>query len=25
MPRYSNRIKLYEGKEPLFHKYGIEE
>jgi ribonuclease E len=25
MPRYSSRIKLYEGKEPLFHKYGIEE
>jgi ribonuclease E len=25
MPRYSNRIKLYEGKEPLFHNYGIEE
>jgi ribonuclease E len=25
MPRYANRIKLYEGKEPLFHKYGIEE
>ena len=25
MPRYADRIKLYEGKEPLFHKYGIEE
>jgi ribonuclease E len=25
MPRYSNRIKLYDGKEPLFHKSGIEE
>ncbi|HTU17240.1 MAG TPA: Rne/Rng family ribonuclease [Gemmataceae bacterium] len=25
MPRYAARIKLYEGKEPLFHKYGIEE
>src|SRR5262249_62433919 len=25
MPRYSNRIKLYEGPEPLFHKYGIED
>jgi ribonuclease E len=25
MPRYANRIKLYEGKEPLFHKSGIEE
>jgi ribonuclease E len=25
MPRYASRIKLYDGKEPLFHKYGIEE
>jgi ribonuclease E len=25
MPRYAARIKLYDGKEPLFHKYGIEE
>jgi ribonuclease E len=25
MPRYASRIKLYEGKEPLFHKNGIEE
>jgi ribonuclease E len=25
MPRFANRIKLYEGKEPLFHNYGIEE
>jgi ribonuclease E len=25
MPRYANRIKLYSGSEPLFHKYGIEE
>ena len=25
MPRYADRIKLYDGKEPLFHKYGIEE
>jgi ribonuclease E len=25
MPRYANRIKLYENPEPLFHKYGIEE
>ncbi len=25
MPRYVNRLKLYEEKEPLFHKYGIEE
>jgi ribonuclease E len=25
MPRYANRIKLYAGSEPLFHKYGIEE
>lgn len=25
MPRYANRIKKYDGNEPLFHKYGIEE
>jgi ribonuclease E len=25
MPRYANRIRLYEGKDPLFHRYGIEE
>src|SRR5947209_17991626 len=25
MPRYANRLKLYDGKEPLFHKYGIED
>jgi ribonuclease E len=25
MPRYVNRLQLYEGKEPLFHKYKIEE
>src|ERR671923_175816 len=25
MPRYAGRIKHYEGKEPLFYKYGIEE
>ena len=25
MPRYVNRLKLYDGKEPLFHKYGIED
>jgi ribonuclease E len=25
MPRYASRIKLYEGAEPLFHKYGIED
>jgi ribonuclease E len=25
MPRYANRIKLYEGREPLFHKYRIED
>jgi ribonuclease E len=25
MPRYASRIKLYEAKEPLFHKYGIED
>jgi ribonuclease E len=24
MPRYANRIKLYSGPEPMFHKYGIE-
>ncbi|RMF42557.1 MAG: Rne/Rng family ribonuclease [Planctomycetota bacterium] len=24
MPRYVNRLKLYEGKEPLFHKYNLE-
>jgi len=25
MPRYVNRLKLYEGKEPLFHKYKLDE
>jgi ribonuclease E len=25
MPRYVNRLKLYESKEPLFHRYGLEE
>jgi ribonuclease E len=25
MPRYASRLKLYEGKEPLFHKFGIEQ
>src|SRR6202035_4356246 len=25
MPRYANRIKLYDHPEPLFHKYGIED
>src|SRR5262249_41687968 len=25
MPRYASRLKLYDGKEPLFYKYGIEE
>jgi ribonuclease E len=25
MPRYASRLKLYDGKEPLFHKYGIED
>jgi ribonuclease E len=25
MPRYANRIKLYDQPEPLFHKYGIED
>ncbi len=24
MPRYVNRLQLYEGKEPLFHKYNLE-
>ena len=25
MPRYVNRLQFYEGKEPLFHKYDLEE
>ncbi len=25
MPRYANRLHLYEGKEPLFHKYQLDE
>jgi ribonuclease E len=25
LPRHAQRIKLYEGKEPLFHKYNIED
>jgi ribonuclease E len=25
MPRYVNRLQLYEGKEPLFHKYSLDE
>ena len=25
MPRYVNRLKLYDGKEPLFHKYHLDE
>ncbi len=25
MPRYVNRLQLYEGKEPLFHKYDLED
>ena len=25
MPRYVNRLQLYEGKEPLFHKYKLED
>jgi len=25
MPRYVNRLHLYEGKDPLFHKYNLEE
>jgi ribonuclease E len=24
MPRYVDRLQLYEGKEPLFHKYKLE-
>ncbi len=24
MPRYVHRLQLYEGREPLFHKYGLE-
>ncbi|MBV9124707.1 MAG: Rne/Rng family ribonuclease [Planctomycetes bacterium] len=24
MPRYASRIRLYDGSEPMFHKYGIE-
>lgn len=24
MPRYVNRLQLYDGKEPLFHKFGLE-
>ena len=24
MPRYVNRLQLYDGKEPLFHKYKLE-
>lgn len=24
MPRYVDRLKYYDGKEPLFHKYGLE-
>jgi ribonuclease E len=24
MPRYVNRLQLYEGKEPLFHKYNLD-
>ncbi|HID76031.1 MAG TPA: Rne/Rng family ribonuclease [Planctomycetaceae bacterium] len=24
MPRYVNRLHLYEGKDPLFHKYGVD-
>ena len=24
MPRYANRLQLYEGKEPLFHKYNLD-
>jgi len=25
MPRYVNRLQLFEGKEPLFHKYNLDE
>ncbi len=25
MPRHVNRLKFYDGKEPLFHKYGLDE
>jgi ribonuclease E len=25
MPRFVNRLQLYEGKDPLFHKYGLED
>ncbi|MDZ4818600.1 MAG: Rne/Rng family ribonuclease [Planctomycetota bacterium] len=25
MPRYANRLHLYEGKEPLFHRYRLDE
>jgi ribonuclease E len=25
MPKYVERLQLYEGKEPLFHRYGLEE
>jgi ribonuclease E len=25
MPRYVNRLKLYEGREPLFHRYRLDE
>ncbi len=25
MPRYVNRLHLFEGREPLFHKYGLDE
>jgi ribonuclease E len=25
MPRYASRLRLYDGKEPLFHKFGIEQ
>ncbi len=25
MPRYVNRLKLYQGKEPLFHKYKLDQ
>ncbi len=24
MPRYANRLQMYEGRDPLFHKYGLD-
>ena len=25
MPRYADRLRLYEGREPIFHKFGLDE